>query len=96
MTTTSNPAYRPQFNQRVRLLRVARLPGDPDQPTPSPQAAVGDVVTVIRTRTPPDRFHAGDAGCLWINHWGGENCMEHMEKYGRLCGTAGEWELVER
>jgi hypothetical protein len=91
MTTTSNPAYRPQYNQRVRLLRVARDPGEPNYEMPSPQAVVGDVVTAIRTLTPPTGFHAVDAGCLWINHWGGANCMEHMEKYGKLCGTAGEW-----
>jgi hypothetical protein len=95
LTTSSNPAYRPAFNQRVRLLRVARDPGDPAQPMPSPQAAVGDVVRVIRTITPPTGFHGGEPGCLWIKHWDGANSMEHMAKYGKLCGTAGEWELIE-
>jgi hypothetical protein len=88
---TFTPDHRPTFDQRVRLIRLATA--RPDAPTP--QAAVGDIVRVIRTRTPPGYWYGGEEGCLWIEHWGGENWREHMATYGHLRGTAGIWELVE-
>lgn len=81
---TTLSAWRPAYRERAKLIKVAT--GFPD-----PQAAVGDVVEVVRTITPPTGYYNDEPGCIWIAHWDGSN----MQTGVALRGTAGVWEKVE-
>lgn len=76
--------WRPQCGEWARLVELLSDARD--------QAAVGDVVEVLQTVTPPTGFADGVRGKLWLHHRGGSNLAGTQERYGHLTGTIGVWE----